>query len=136
MLRGRCEFEVSTEPDVGDVLADPVDLERILWNLVINARDAQPSDGRVSITTERVTVVSNGVGVNHARITIRDDGVGMTSESATRLFEPFYTTKGGAGTGLGLAVVLDIVDGLDGILTVDTRQGVGTRIRIHLPSLE
>ncbi len=138
VFRGVFGERVSVDLDVRDPLAgvrlDPLDLERVLWNLVLNARDAQPNGGVVELIAEQVTVVGHGPSGEYVRITVRDEGSGMDEYTAARLFEPFFTTKGASGTGLGLAVVHDIIDDAGGFVTVDSRRGVGTRIRVHLPA--
>ncbi|MCA9626920.1 MAG: PAS domain-containing protein [Myxococcales bacterium] len=127
-------LRIDVRDPVGVVRLDALDLERVLWNLVLNARDAQPSGGVVDVIAERVTVVGHGPSGEFVRITVRDEGSGMDQHTAARLFEPFFTTKGASGTGLGLAVVHDLVDDAGGFVTVDSRRGVGTRIRVHLPA--
>jgi PAS domain S-box-containing protein len=106
-------------------------LERIATNLVANARDAMPNGGEV------VVEVSRSLDADGARRTIElcvsDSGVGMDSWTRQRIFEPFYTTKGEGGTGLGLAAVDGIVARLGGSIRVDSRPGQGTKIRVFLP---
>jgi len=128
--------DVRVHPDLGEVELDAVDLERVLWNLAINARDAQPRGGLVEIVADRVTVVGQGRAGSYCRISVRDEGAGMDAETVAHLFEPFYTTKGAVGTGLGLAVVHDLIEGAGGFVTVDSQLGAGTRIRAHLPVAE
>lgn len=119
--------------DRAEVSIDPLDLERVLWNLAINARDAQPDGGVIDIAIDRVTVVGHGRDGHYYRISVRDEGVGMDEVTAARLFEPFFTTKGDCGTGIGLAVVHDIIEAAGGFVTIDTRRGGGTQVRLHLP---
>ena len=107
-------------------LADAGQLEQVLMNLVLNARDAMPRGGRV-----KVAIVRSG---RHARITVADDGDGMSPETAERAFEPFFTTKPkGRGTGLGLATVYGIVTGADGHIEIESQLEEGTTITMHLP---
>jgi len=134
-LREGFRLDLVTPASAGHVVIDPLDLERVVWNLVINARDAQPCGGVIEITADRATVVGHGPTREYCRITVRDEGDGMDEATAARLFEPFFTTKG-TGTGLGLAVVHDIVDAAGGFVTVETRVGAGTRIRVHLPAID
>lgn len=134
VLAERISLVLEVRDPIGRVRLDPLDLERVLWNLVLNARDAQPAGGEVEVIAERVTVVGHGPAGEFVRITVSDEGSGMDEHTAARLFEPFFTTKGAHGTGLGLAVVHDIIDDAGGFVTVDSRRGVGTRIRVHLPA--
>jgi two-component system cell cycle sensor histidine kinase/response regulator CckA len=107
-------------------LADRGQLEQVLVNLVLNARDAMPRGGNVTVGVARVDAC--------VRITVADDGEGMTPETAERAFEPFFTTKPkGRGTGLGLATVYGIVTGADGTIEISSRLQEGTTITMHLP---
>jgi len=134
LLSDRHVLQLHTHPDAGVVGIDPLDLERVVWNLVINARDAQPNGGAIDVRTERVTVIDHGRHQGSwCRITVRDYGCGMDELTAARLFEPFFTTKGENGNGLGLAVVHDIVETAGGFVSVDSRCGAGTKVRVHLP---
>ncbi|MCA9645889.1 MAG: PAS domain-containing protein [Myxococcales bacterium] len=130
----RLAVSLQVRDPLAHVRVDALDLERVIWNLALNARDAQPNGGVIEIVAERVTVVGHGPSGEYVRITVRDEGAGMDEHTAARLFEPFFTTKGASGTGLGLAVVHDIVDDAGGFVTVDSRRGVGTRLRVHLPA--
>lgn len=133
ILPDSINLELDVRPGIGSVRLDPLDLERVLWNLAINARDAQPTGGIVEVAVDRVSVIGHGRECDYCRICIRDEGVGMDDRTAARLFEPFFTTKGDNGNGIGLAVVHDIVEAAGGFVTVDSRRGEGTRIRVHLP---
>lgn len=111
------------------VRMDPVQLDQVVMNLIVNARDALPAGGTVAITVasldDAITVV------------VTDNGAGMSEEVRLRLFEPFFTTKGhGLGTGLGLATVKAIVDAAKGSIVVESATGVGTTVRILLPRAE
>jgi two-component system cell cycle sensor histidine kinase/response regulator CckA len=116
-------------------------LEQVLLNLAINARDAMPTGGRLSIATRRASAIDRqrlaALGVTHrewAVIEVRDDGGGMDEPTRTRLFEPFFTTKPrGRGTGLGLATVDGIVRGAGGHVLVDSDVGRGTTMTVLLP---
>ena len=108
------------------VQADPHQLERVLINLVANARDATLSGGRVRVESTRQG--------NELRVTVEDRGNGMTPEIQARIFEPFFSTKGDAGTGLGLATAEGIVAQSGGRLAVESRVGVGTRMHVFLPA--
>jgi PAS domain S-box-containing protein len=111
------------------VLADRGQLEQVLMNLVLNARDAMPRGGRVTVT---IVPASEFV-----RIDVADDGEGMTPETAERAFDPFFTTKPkGRGTGLGLATVYGIVTGSGGRIEIESHLQEGTTITMHLPSAD
>jgi signal transduction histidine kinase/ActR/RegA family two-component response regulator len=114
------------EPDLGPVRADPGQMEQVIMNLVVNARDAMPQGGTLTLETRN----RNG----SVTFLVRDSGEGMTSEVMSRMFEPFYTTKGmGKGTGLGLSTALGIVEQSGGTLEVESRPGQGTAILVSLP---
>ena len=111
------------------VLADRGQLEQVLMNLVLNARDAMPRGGRVTVTIEPVD--------RFVRVEVADDGEGMSPETAERAFDPFFTTKPkGRGTGLGLATVYGIVTGSGGHIEIESHLQEGTTITMHLPSAE
>ena len=109
---------------------DPTQLEQVVLNLVINARDAMPSGGRIRVALPERTAASAG----SLELTVSDTGEGMPPEVQARIFEPFFTTKAsGKGTGLGLATVHGIVHQAGGTITVDSAIGVGTTFRVHFP---
>ncbi len=117
-------------PDLGSVRADPVQMEQVILNLAVNARDAMPLGGRLVIETMNVTL-ANGAGV---RVTVTDTGVGMSEEVRAHLFEPFFTTKEvGKGTGLGLATAYGIVQQSGGTISVISIPGQGTSFLVDLP---
>ncbi len=122
------------------VLADSSQLEQVLLNLAVNARDAMEFGGRLELTLESVAVESlqaRALAVTpgaYARLTVRDEGSGMDEETRLRMFEPFFTTKGlGKGTGLGLSTVYAIVQQCGGSVEVESQRGRGTRIEVYLP---
>jgi CheY-like chemotaxis protein len=126
------------------VRADAGQLEQVLTNLVINARDAMPGGGALSIATENVEVqnaaASHQVGVPVGRwvvLSVRDTGSGMDDATRARIFEPFFTTKeAGKGTGLGLSTAYGIVTQSGGQITVESSTGGGTVFRVFLPRID
>jgi len=126
---------------LGCVRIDPTQVDQILANLCVNARDAIMGVGELSIETQNTTVdasmcagVSDAAPGDYVVLTVRDNGSGMSRDTQARIFEPFFTTKGlGQGTGLGLATVHGIVGQNGGFITVESELGVGTTLRIHLP---
>jgi PAS domain S-box-containing protein len=110
------------------------ELERIATNLVVNAKDAMPDGGDIVVEIARsLEVDGEGPAIPMVELRVTDSGVGMDSLTRQRIFEPFYTTKGEAGTGLGLATVDGIVSRIGGCIRVDSRPGRGTNIRVLLP---
>jgi PAS domain S-box-containing protein len=138
------EFETSLDPRTPNVIADPSQVEQILMNLVVNARDAMPNGGRLTIETSPVELDEAFVEQHHgsrtgrhALISVSDSGVGMDDATTARVFEPFFTTKPpGQGTGLGLAMVYGIVKQSSGSVWVYSTPGQGTSIRIYLPATD
>ena len=127
-------------PDLGNVMADPGQMEQVLMNLVVNARHAMPTGGTLTIATRNVPPDDGPAGPPRGKsveLAVTDTGTGMTDEVRARLFEPFFTTKGpGQGTGLGLAVVHGIVAQSGGRILVESQPGQGTTFRILLPVTE
>jgi PAS domain S-box-containing protein len=128
-------------PDLRPVRADPSQIEQVVMNLAVNARDAMPEGGTIRIESSNFDVSHDLAPINqtvppgsYALLTVRDTGCGMSPEVASRIFDPFFTTKGvGKGTGLGLSVVHGIVKQCGGHVDVYTEEGVGTAFMVYLP---
>ncbi len=140
LLGGRIKLVTILYPELRAVRADRGQLEQVLMNLAVNARDAMPRGGRLIVETAEVeldgsdvTEVVNPVG-SYVTLTVRDTGVGMDTTTLERLFEPFFTTKEpGKGTGLGLATVYGIVQQSGGFVRVKSELGSGTTFTVYLP---
>jgi two-component system cell cycle sensor histidine kinase/response regulator CckA len=140
-LGERIEIHTVTEPALWTVIIDPMRLEQVVLNLAVNARDAMPEGGRLTLETQNVVVddayarlhLGSAPG-EHVMLAVSDDGVGMGPEVLARVFEPFFTTKEvGKGTGLGLAMVYGIVRQAGGSVAVYSEPGTGTTFKILLP---
>jgi signal transduction histidine kinase len=136
------EIEMVLEADATKVRADPSQLEQVVLNLVVNARDAMPGGGRITVkidsvrldATAAINVVEGRAG-DYARLTVSDTGMGMTEQTKAHLFEPFFTTKEqGRGTGLGLSIVYGIAKQNGGYITVVSEVGRGASFVIWLPA--
>ncbi len=131
------------EKDIGSVKIDPGNMEQIVMNLAVNARDAMPHGGKLTIDIKNVTV-NNPLGETlpalkegeYVLMTVTDTGVGMEPAIKRRIFEPFFTTKGKAGTGLGLSTVYGIVQHNNGVIHVYSEPGYGTSFKIYFPRCE
>ena len=136
--------ELSTRLEAAEpwTVIDPGQLEQVLMNLAVNAKDAMPRGGVLDIATRRVTVDAQTVSVrpgmaagDYVLLEMTDTGTGMSEEVRQRVFEPFFTTKGvGEGTGLGLATVYGIVKRVNGYIEVASREGDGTVFSVYLPA--
>ncbi|HXC18072.1 MAG TPA: ATP-binding protein [Holophagaceae bacterium] len=126
LLGERIQLELILGSGPLKVKADPSQMEQVVLNLAVNARDAMPGGGRLRIETALVG--------REVKLDVLDSGTGIPPEAITHLFEPFFTTKGrGQGTGLGLSTVYGIVEQSSGRITVENEPGGGARARIHLP---
>jgi PAS domain S-box-containing protein len=124
--------------DLPAVEADPAQLEQVILNLVVNARDAVRAGGRIVVETRCVELPPREArpGGRYVRLAVRDDGTGMDAATRARIFDPFFTTKdAGRGTGLGLATVYGIVQRHGGFVTVHSEPGAGASFEVHLPAL-
>jgi two-component system cell cycle sensor histidine kinase/response regulator CckA len=135
------ELSVVTAPDVWQVVADPGQIEQVLMNLVVNARDALPKGGRLTITAENADL-DKGFAHRHAgaapgpyvSITVQDSGCGMSADTLAHVFEPFFTTKPVShGTGLGLSTVYGIVKQNSGYVDIQSQLGMGTTVTVFWP---
>lgn len=137
------ELSIHPDPGVGLIRSEPSQIEQVILNLVLNACDAMPQGGKLTLLTE-----SEFIDEEHARIrnthpgryvhlAVTDTGCGMDLETQTHIFEPFFTTKAeGKGTGLGLATVYGTIQQAGGFITVQSRPGEGTTFHVHLPQIE
>jgi PAS domain S-box-containing protein len=138
------ELNAELDASTGSIKADPGQVEQVIMNLVVNARDAMPKGGRLTIETTNVTIGKeaslDAVGMapgSYVMLAVRDNGHGMDAETQSHLFEPFFTTKEkGKGTGLGLSTVYGIVKQSGGSIIVESAPGRGTTFRIYFPRVE
>jgi|HigsolmetaAR202D_1030399.scaffolds.fasta_scaffold00245_39 two-component system cell cycle sensor histidine kinase/response regulator CckA len=135
LLGNRVTLFVDAKHPVSRVFIDPSQLERMLLNLVLNARDAMPSGGMLTITVRDVTVEEGDETAQYVEIAVIDTGTGMDEEVRKNIFKPFFTTKGEQGTGLGLAIVDQIVTRAGGFVRIQSEVGRGTTVRIFLPRI-
>src|ERR1017187_378186 len=143
LLGSSVQFVIQAEPDLGLCEVDTNSIEQVIINLVINARDAMPNGGTVTVGTANLTVTQEDA-VNHAGVpqgdyillTVTDSGTGITEETRQHLFEPFFTTKeSGKGTGLGLSTCYGTIHQSGGHIVVHSELGKGSSFRVYLPRL-
>ena len=141
LLGDDVELTVMNGADIGRVLADPGQIEQVIMNLAVNARDAMPDGGMVTIETSNVEFDDSSVGDrfgtlpgHYVLLAVSDTGMGMDAETKTRIFEPFFTTKEqGKGTGLGLSTVIGIVQQSGGTVGVYSELDRGSTFKVYLP---
>jgi len=144
MLGERYPLKMELAPDVGVVTCDRTQLDQVLLNLCINARDAMPDGGCIDVRSRLVEVDADfamsrpwAEADRYAEISVRDEGAGMDEGVRARVFEPFFTTKAvGEGTGLGLSVVYGITQQHGGMVEVDSERGKGSTFRVYLPTVD
>ena len=138
------DLQTVLDPQLGHVKADPSQIEQVVMNLAVNARDAMPMGGRLTIETANVELTENwGRDIISAKpgpyvmIAMTDSGAGMDEATRARVFEPFFTTKEqGKGTGLGLSTAYGIVKQSDGYISVYSEVGIGSTFKVYLPCIE
>ena len=138
------DLEIVAGPDLGAVKADPSQIGQIIMNLAVNARDAMPTGGRLTMETANIEFATshncrfeNIPPGRYVRLAVSDTGSGMDAETLDHIFEPFFTTKEmGKGTGLGLPMVFGIIKQNRGCIEVESRPGEGSTFKIYLPRLE
>jgi two-component system cell cycle sensor histidine kinase/response regulator CckA len=138
------EVDTELQPDLWAISADVTQLHQVLLNLCVNARDAMPNGGRLSLSAKNLFVDEHYVQMNldakagpHIVISVKDTGTGISSEVLDKIFEPFFTTKeAGKGTGLGLSTAIRIVKNHGGFMHVYSEVGQGTQFKLYLPAVE
>ncbi|MBI5583623.1 MAG: PAS domain S-box protein [Deltaproteobacteria bacterium] len=144
MIGEDIELKTDLAPDLGRVLVDPGQIDQVIMNLIVNARDAMPRGGKLTIGTANAEITDADVrrylgskSGAYVLLEVSDNGLGMSEEIQSHIFEPFFTTKElGKGTGLGLSTVYGIVKQSTGYIWVDSEPGQGTSFKIYLPRIE
>ena len=128
------ETQLDLDPELNLVNIDSGKVEQIILNLIMNAKDAMPNGGRLTITTKNILKrkISTSIPKKYVNLSIEDTGTGMSSEIIDKIFEPFFTTKGSKGTGLGLPLVKKIVEEYNGWIDVSSKIDEGTVFKIYL----
>jgi two-component system cell cycle sensor histidine kinase/response regulator CckA len=144
LIGDQLSLDVQYNPRPQMVLADWVQVEQVIMNLVVNAYHAMPDGGTISIVLKNVTLESSMTvttatldAAEYWEVSVTDTGIGMSQEVISRIFEPFYTTKGeDLGTGLGLSTVHDIIKQIGGGVAVDSKCGKGSIFRLFFPQIK
>ena len=138
------QLQQELSPAVAQVIADPAQIEQVLLNLIVNARDAMPTGGTITVQTANVRLEAGSPEMSQAGLSpgpfvllaVNDHGIGMDQATQARIFEPFFTTKEtGRGTGLGLSTVYGIVRQTGGAISVISERGRGASFRVYLPAV-
>ncbi|MBU1056153.1 MAG: PAS domain S-box protein [Proteobacteria bacterium] len=144
MIGENIELKTILSPDLGQIEVDESQIEQVIMNLVVNARDAMPEGGKITIETGNINIDEEYANAHvsvkpgsYIMLSISDTGVGIPKENQAHIFEPFYTTKGkGKGTGLGLSTVYGIIKQSNGNIWLYSEPGKGTAFKIYLPRVE
>jgi PAS domain S-box-containing protein len=144
IIRENIELKTVLDPELGNINADPVQIEQVIMNLAVNARDAMPTSGTLTIETQNVYYDAEDAGTSftldpgpYVKMVFTDTGEGMDEQTRQRIFEPFFTTKAvGRGTGLGLSTVHGIVKQSRGDIAVYSKIGHGTTFEIYFPRVD
>ena len=143
LISEHIELSASLDPRLLRIKVDPAQLQQVLMNLAVNARDAMPKGGTLGIVTANVDLPARALGGApdfeagpYVMLAVSDTGIGMDTNTRARIFEPFFTTKRiGEGTGLGLSTVYGIVRQSGGHIQVDSERGRGSRFTIYFPAI-
>jgi PAS domain S-box-containing protein len=137
------ELVIAPGAALGRVKADPGQIEQVVLNLVVNARDAMPEGGRITVTTANVSLADDFARLrvdlppgDYVTLSVSDTGCGMDAETQAHVFEPFFTTKADKGTGLGLSTVYGIVKQSEGDIVIESELGAGAIFKLFLPRVE